>query len=313
MPHYLITGGAGFIGSHIVEYLATQTNHKITVIDNLLTGSMKNIETFQKRIRFLKYDITDTSRLEEIFNDVDYVIHQAALPSVPRSIEDPIKSNWNNINGTLNLLVAAKNAGITRFVAASSSSVYGSEPTLPKIETLPTIPKSPYALTKLATEHYCRLFHSIYGLETVSLRYFNVFGPRQNPKSQYSAVIPLFISKLLNAEPVIIHGDGEQTRDFTYVENVVQANLLACTAPDAAGKAYNIGCQHRTSINQLFDHISKLVGKTAKPMFTEARTGDVKHSLADISAAKSTLNYHPRISVEDGLTKTVAYYTSIQA
>jgi len=311
MAHYLITGGAGFIGSHIVEHLATRTDHEITVIDSLLTGTKENLNPFLDRIRFLEYDITNTDKLAAIFDGVDFVIHQAALPSVPRSIEDPRKSNWNNINGTLNLLIAARDSGVKRFVAASSSSVYGFEPTLPKVETLPTIPKSPYALTKLTGEHYCNLFHSIYGLKTVSLRYFNVFGPRQNPDSQYSAVIPLFITKLLNNEKVIIHGDGEQTRDFTYVENVVQANLLACKASGAAGKVFNIGCRERTSINQLFSSIATLTGKTSVPVHTESRTGDVKHSLADISAAESILNYRPMISVSEGLTKTVAYYTSI--
>jgi len=312
MTHYLITGGAGFIGSHIVEHLATRSDHRITVIDNLLTGSMDNIEPFQDRIQFFEDDVTDTDRLIQIFSDVDYVIHQAALPSVPRSIQNPRKSNWNNVNGTLNLLVAARDAGVKRVVAASSSSVYGFEPTLPKVETLPTNPKSPYALTKLTGEYYCKLFHSLYGLETVSLRYFNVFGPRQNPDSQYSAVIPLFITRLLNGKEIIIHGDGEQTRDFTFVENVVQANLLACQAPDAPGKAFNIGCQNRISVNQLFDEIVGLTGEIMKPVHIETRTGDVKHSLADISAAKSILNYYPEIAVTEGLAKTVDYYTSIR-
>lgn len=312
MSHYLVTGGAGFIGSHIVDSLVRTPGHKVSVIDNFLTGSTTNLTTSKDRITLYEGDINDESLLSQILKDVDYIIHQAALPSVPRSIENPIRSNWNNINGTLTLLNAAKEFGVKRVVAASSSSVYGANPVLPKTENLETIPKSPYALTKLTGEHYCRLFYEIYGLETVSLRYFNVFGPRQSPKSQYAAVIPIFIDRLMKNIPVCIHGDGKQTRDFTYIDNVVQANIIACTAPDAPGNAFNIGCQDRISINEIYTFLSELLEKDRLPEYSPERIGDVKHSLADISAARNLLSYNPDVSVQEGLKKTVAYFTSLR-
>ena len=310
MRHYLVTGGAGFIGSHIVHYLSAQPDCRITVVDNLLTGSTDNIDGIRERVRFIQEDITNLAALRAIVRDIDYIIHQAALPSVPRSIEDPEKSNWNNINGTLNVLLAARDGGVQRVIFASSSSVFGANPVLPKTEDLPTIPKSPYGLTKLTGEHYCRLFHDIYGLETVVLRYFNVFGPRQNPNSQYSAVIPIFIKGILQGKPVTIHGDGEQSRDFTYVENVVQANILACHAPDAAGKVFHVGCGQRLSINALFTLLCELTGRTVDAIHTPSRSGDVRHSHADITAAGKILSYRPQIDVKTGLQRTLDYYSS---
>jgi len=239
---------------------------------------------------------------------VDYVLHQAALPSVPRSIADPYSSNDNNINGTLNLLLMAKEINIKRFVFASSSSVYGFNPSIPKKETQPTIPKSPYALTKLTGETYCRLFYEQYGLKTIALRYFNIFGPRQSPHSQYAAVVPLFIEKILKDESPVIHSDGEQSRDFTYIDNVVSANLKACSAPNASGEAFNIGCGDRTTITELFRSIADIIGFKGDPEYIEMRPGDVRHSLADIDKARNILGYCSEIGIREGLLKTIAHF-----
>lgn len=308
MSRYLITGAAGFIGSHLAHAVADMPNTDVIAVDNLSTGNIRNLDGVIDRITFIQGDITDTQFLHSIMFGVDYVLHQAALPSVPRSISDPLNSNWNNVNGTLNMLVAARDVGVKRFVFASSSSVYGMNPELPKRETQQTHPKSPYALTKLTGEHYCRIFYELYGLETVALRYFNVFGPRQNPFSQYSAVIPLFISQLLSRKKSIIFGNGDQSRDFTYIDNVVDANLAACSAQDIGGSVFNIGCGAQTTVNDLYDMIRNILGSSRHPEYAGERPGDVKHSLADISLAQAKLGYSPKTSVFDGLTETVDYY-----
>ncbi len=310
MAHYIVTGGAGFIGSHIVEKLV-DAGEEVSVFDNLSTGFFENIVPFEDKIHFISGDIRNRDALEKAFQNADFVLHQAALPSVQRSIEDPNACNDNNINGTLNVLLAARNTDIKRVVFASSSSVYGFNPTIPKQEDQQTIPQSPYALSKLTGEHYCRLFYEIFRLETVCLRYFNVFGPRQNPDSQYSAVIPAFITALLNNEIPIIHSDGEQSRDFTYVENVANANLKACIAPKAAGKVFNIGCGERTTINQLYRTINKAMGVRISPRYQPERPGDVRHSLADISRARRYLDYDHQVDLLTGLKYTVDYYRSI--
>jgi len=243
-----------------------------------------------------------------VFEGARYVFHQAAIPSVPRSIDDPKATNIANICGTLSVLVAARDAGVQRVVAASSSSIYGDSPDLPKQEERRGKPLSPYALSKVVTEEYCRLFYQIYGLETVCLRYFNVFGPRQDPKSQYAAVIPRFITRLLDGEGPIVFGDGEQTRDFTFITNVVDANWTAATHPKAAGEAFNIGCGNQTSLNQLLQILSQISGRDAKPVYSPPRTGDVKHSVADVTKARGLMGYSPAVSLEDGLERVVSWY-----
>jgi len=307
--NFLVTGGGGFIGSHIVEELVSQ-NQYVRVIDNFITGKKENLEPFMDRIELFEYDLRSKEQVDEVVKDIDYVIHQAALPSVPRSVSEPLKSNACNVTGTLNLLVASKDLGVKRLVYASSSSVYGDTPVLPKVETMGTNPLSPYAVAKLASENYCKVFASIFGLETVALRYFNVFGQRQDPKSQYAAVIPLFVNNILKGEEIIIHGDGEQTRDFSYVKNVVQANLKACfSKKDVSGKAFNIACGVRISLNELVEIIKNFTKKPVKSVNIDSRPGDVKHSLADINQAKDLLDYDPEISVEKGLEIYIDWYT----
>lgn len=299
----VITGGAGFIGSNLARALCE--NNEVSVLDNLSTGRYENLSPIIKKIKFIHRDITNLSALHQAFDSADYVLHQAALPSVVRSTADPISSNYNNINGTLNVLVAARDCNIRRVVFASSSSVYGDTPILPKDESFAPNPMSPYAVTKLAGEHYCRVFHEVYGLETVALRYFNVFGPAQDPLSQYAAVIPKFVTALKKNERPVVYGDGEQSRDFTYVENVVNANMRACLSEKAAGKVINIACGERTSINQLLKLLNDLLDSNIKPIFKESRPGDVKHSLADISQAKRLLGYEPIYNLKTGLMKTI--------
>lgn len=285
----VVTGGLGFIGSNLVERLIIE--NKVTIIDNQSTGKSDNIKHLkQDNLNLINGSITD-SNLVEIFKEHDYVFHQAALPSVPRSIKDPIASNEANITGTLNVLTAAKDSGIKKVICASSSSVYGDTPTLPKSEDLAINPLSPYAVTKATGELYCKIFQDIYGIQLVSLRYFNVFGPRQDPTSQYSAVIPKFISAIMNNEPPVVYGDGEQSRDFSYVKHVVDANLLACES-DKTG-VFNIACGRRITINQLIDMINDLLGKDIEPIYVNPRSGDIKHSLADISRAR-TFGYEPK-------------------
>ncbi|MBN1878537.1 SDR family oxidoreductase [bacterium] len=311
MIRYLVTGAAGFIGSHLVESLLTLPNTEIIAIDNLITGNLNNLKHLLNRIHFIQDDITHPDVLKELMENIDFVLHQAALPSVPRSISDPDACNRHNITGTLQVLIAARDARVKRVIFASSSSVYGSDITLPKHESLPTIPKSPYALTKLTGEHYCRIFYEAYGLETVALRYFNVFGPRQNVASQYSAVIPQFISHLLAGTPPEIHGDGTQSRDFTYISNIVMANLQACTAPGIAGQVFNVGCGSHISINDLYSIIADEIGSDLEPIYTPPRIGDVRHSCADITKARNLIGYDPSVSVREGLAITVDHYANV--
>lgn len=311
MVHFFISGGAGFIGSNIAEKLA-DSSHKVTVYDNLNTGFYKNIETLSG-INFVDGDLLDTDKLHQTLEGVDIVLHQGALGSVPRSIKDPLTSHAANATGTLNLLIQANSHKVKRFVYASSSSVYGNTPELPKHEDMPTNPKSPYSAQKLLGENYTRIFADIYGLETVSLRYFNVFGPRQNPDSQYSAVIPIFIKKIINDEEPIIFGDGTQSRDFTFVANNVHANLLAATttSPEAIGNVFNIATGGRVTLNELVEGINSILGKNIEPKYQQERTGDVMHSQADISRAQQVLDYKIQVDFKTGLEKTVEYYQKL--
>lgn len=303
---YLITGGMGFIGSNLSEYLSKE--HEVIILDDGTTGRISNIQNLisNNKIKFVNGSITDLSLLKKQFINVDGVFHQGAIPSVPRSISDPIRTNEANVTGTLNVLTAARDCGVKKVVFASSSSIYGDTPTLPKHEGMCPNPLSPYALQKLTGETYCTLFTELYGLDTVALRYFNVFGPKQDPNSQYAAVIPNFIKKLLNKEPPIIYGDGEQTRDFTYVKNVIQANVRAMES--SATGIYNIACNERVSLNKLAKTIMEIIGFEIDPIYEESRPGDVKHSLADISKAKNAFNYNPEYSLIEGLKETVEWF-----
>ncbi|MEN6544581.1 MAG: SDR family oxidoreductase [Armatimonadia bacterium] len=304
MACFLVTGGAGFIGSHIVRHLLKRGD-EVRVIDNLSTGKLENIAEVRDQVKFFELSIRDLEALRPVFEGVDYVLHQGAIPSVPRSVADPVSSHEANCTGTLNVMIAAKDAGVKRVVQASSSSVYGSNPQLPKVETMRPMPISPYAATKLTQEAYASAFYGSYGLETVSLRYFNVFGPRQDPKSQYAAVIPIFCTRILAGERPVIYGDGEQSRDFTYVDNVVQANVKAALATDGAGQAFNIACGDSMTLNQLVRKLNDLIGTNIEPVYEAARVGDVKHSLADISAARAALGYEPAVQMDEGLEQTV--------
>ena len=298
---YLITGGGGFIGSNIVERLVS-VGEEVVVLDNFATGRKTNLEEFETKITLIEGDIRDIETVNSAMRDVDYCLHQAALPSVPRSVADPITCNEVNVSGTLNVLVAARDAGVKRVVLASSSSVYGDTPTLPKVETMTPAPLSPYAVNKITCEYYAAVFHMLYGLETISLRYFNVFGPRQNPKSQYAAVIPIFVTTMLRGERPTIFGDGETSRDFCYVDNAVDANLLACTASaQAVGKTFNVACGQQTTLKQLIDKINHTLDTHIEPLFSDPQPGDVKHSLASIELACRLLDYTPRVFVDEGL------------
>lgn len=299
----IITGGLGFIGSNLVERLIAE--NEVTIIDDQSTGKLDNIKHLkQDHLHLINGSITNPN-LVDIFKDHDYVFHQAALPSVPRSIKDPIASNEANISGTLNVLTAAKDSGIKKVICASSSSVYGDTPTLPKSEDMAINPLSPYAVTKATGELYCKVFQELYGLQTVSLRYFNVFGPRQDPTSQYSAVIPKFIGAIMNDKPPVVYGDGEQSRDFSYVKHVVDANILACES-DKTG-VFNIACGRRITINQLIDMINEILGKDVEPIYSEPRSGDIKHSLADISKA-SMFGYEPKSNFKQELEETIRWF-----
>ncbi len=304
----VVTGGVGFIGSNIVHDICK--DNEVIVIDDISTGNLENIVNLveEESIRLVKGSITDLKLLQDNFSDVDFVLHQAAIPSVPRSVKNPIATNKANIDGTLNVLVAARDCNVEKVVYASSSSVYGDTPTLPKVETMPTCPLSPYAVSKLTGEYYCKVFHDIYGLRTTSLRYFNVYGPRQNPKSEYAAVVPKFISSILNEKPIEIYGDGEQTRDFTFVEDVIDANLLSCKSKKSDGKVMNIAGGKRISINDLASKIMSIIGNNVEIIYKERRQGDVKDSLADISLAKELIEYQSKYLLENGLNKTVEYF-----
>jgi UDP-glucose 4-epimerase len=304
----LVTGGAGFIGSHIAGQLL-DVGHDVRVLDNFATGHRHNLDSFIDEIELVEGDIQSYERASKAVAGCEVVLHQAALPSVPRSVQDPLTSNATNVIGTLNVLLAARDHGVRRVVCASSSSVYGSAAgTAAKREDQPTLPISPYATAKLAGEGYARSFHSVYGLETVALRYFNVFGPRQDPQSQYAAAVPNFITALFAGESPLIFGDGEQSRDFTYVANVVQANMLAIDAPGVAGKAYNVACGQRVSLNRLVDELRDLLGSDVEATYAAPRAGDIKHSLADLSQAEAELGYTPDILLRDGLGLTIEHY-----
>ena len=306
----LVTGGAGFIGSHLVRRLL-RDGYRVRVFDNLATGKAANIAEVRDQIEFIEGSISDGETAARAVDGAQYVLHQAAIPSVPRSIADPLSSHLENSTGTLTMLCAARDAGVKRFVYAASSSAYGDTPTLPKVETMRTDPLSPYAVAKLSGENYCRAFHKVYGLETVALRYFNIFGPRQDPKSLYSAVIPKFITAILEDREISIYGDGEHSRDFTFIENTVDANLLAMTTPDIGGQMCNIACGQRFTLNELIERLGNITGKTPRVQYQERRVGDVQHSLADISRAREVLGYEPRVSFQEGLEQTVAYFKSL--
>ncbi len=307
MTEYLVTGGAGFIGSHLVEHLVKQ-GKTVSVLDNLSTGKRENIEPFLSNIVFYEGDICDEAILDRALENVRIVFHEAALSSVPRSIKDPMLSHRTNSEGTLKLLIHAKEKGVKRVVYAGSSSAYGDSEVIPKIESMTPSPLSPYASSKLAAEHYCQIFASLYGLETVVLRYFNVFGPRQDAQSEYSAVIPKFISALHENRQPVIYGDGEQTRDFNYISNVVSANLLASEISGISGKLFNIAVGECISLNELLSCIQKIMGTNIKPHYDQPRLGDIRHSLADISLAKTFLKYEALVDTFDGLEKTVSWF-----
>lgn len=309
MTRYLVTGGAGFIGSNLVRHLQ-KAGHEVRVFDNFSTGNRGNLVDLQRDIEIMEGDLRSAEACRHAVAGVDYVLHQGAMPSVQRSVQDPITSHETNANATLNLLVAARDAGVKRFVYASSSSIYGDSPTMPKQEEMMPRPKSPYATAKLAAEHYCRIFYELYGLETVCLRYFNVFGPYQDPSSHYSAVIPLFIKAILAQKSPLIFGDGTQSRDFTYVANNVSANLLATTAPAVGGQVFNIACGKRYSLLDLVSTLNEILGSRIEPHFEPARKGDVKHSLADISKAQEKLGYTVQVDFVEGLGKTAEWYRS---
>ena len=307
MAKVLVTGGAGFIGSALVHRLL-ELNAQVRVVDNFSTGFRHNLEDVKDRIDLLEGDLAEMPVAEAAARDVEWVLHQAAIPSVQRSVDDPIASNRANVTATLNLLVAARQAQVKRFVYASSSSAYGDTEVLPKVETMPENPISPYALTKLTGEKYCVVFHRIYGLPTVCLRYFNVFGPRQNPRSPYSAVISRFIDMALEGRRPTVYGDGEQSRDFTYIDNVVSANLLACQAEGVAGMFFNVGTGERHTLNELLGSLSTILGKQLEPVYMDRRAGDVQHSQADIEKARRFLGYTPEVDFEDGLRRTVDWF-----
>jgi UDP-glucose 4-epimerase len=309
MKTHLVTGGAGFIGSHIVEALV-QRGERVRVLDNLSTGKADNLGSFGEEVELVTGDLCDADKVVQCVSGVDCIFHQAALASVPRSVEAPLDTNAACVTGTLNLLNQARKAGVRRVVYAASSSAYGDQPYSSKRECDPLSPLSPYAAAKLAGEHYCQAFYRTYGLETVCLRYFNVFGPRQDPGSPYSAVIPLFITALLQGKQPVIYGDGEQTRDFTYVANVVQGNLLAAEAEGVAGMTMNLANGRSLSLLDLLRSLNRLLGTDVQPTFKPPRAGDVRDSLADITLARKHLNYEPQVAFDEGLRRSIDYYRS---
>jgi nucleoside-diphosphate-sugar epimerase len=307
---YLVTGGAGFIGSSIVEALVRR-GERVRVLDDFSTGSRANLATVAKDVEVIEGDLRDGAIVRRAVAGATYILHQAALRSVPRSVDDPLSTDAVNTHGTLQVLVAARDAkSVRRVVYASSSSVYGDSPALPKVEDQTPAPISPYAVAKLAAEHYCRTFTHLYGLQTVSLRYFNVFGPNQSPESKYAAVVPLFMRAALQNQPIIVHGDGEQSRDFTYIDNVVQANLLSCTAQGVGGEVFNIACNSRHSVLEIAHTIEKFLGRKVTIEHTPPRSGDVRHTQASIAKAERLLNFHPTIGFEEGMRLTFEHLRS---
>ena len=304
---FLVTGGAGFIGSHLVHRLV-QLGRTVRVLDNFSTGRRSNLDEIAARIELIEGDMADPAVARRACAGVDVVLHEAAVPSVPKSVADPLTSHRANVEGTFQLLLAARDAKVRRFVYAGSSSAYGESKTLPKVESMPTDPLSPYAVQKLTGEYYCRAFAKCYGMQTLTMRYFNVFGPRQDPKSQYAAAIPAFVTAILHDRAPTVYGDGEQTRDFTYIENVIFANLLAASADRTSGEVINIACGGRISINQIIAEINKHVGKEIKPEYVEARPGDIKHSAADITLARSVIGYEPLVPTLEGLRMAMDWY-----
>jgi UDP-N-acetylglucosamine/UDP-N-acetyl-alpha-D-glucosaminouronate 4-epimerase len=304
---YLVTGGAGFIGSSIVTALVAR-GERVRVLDDLSTGKESNLEPHRDRVELVKGDICDEQTCVAVMKGVQYVLHQAALRSVPRSVDDPLSTDAVNVHGSLIVLQAARVAGVKRVVYASSSSVYGDNPALPKVESMTPMPRSPYAVSKLTAEYYCRVYAQTFGLSTVSLRYFNVYGPGQDPMSQYAAVIPLFMDALKNNRAATIYGDGEQSRDFTYIDDCVQANLLACTMPDIDGEVFNIAYGAKTSINHIYAAISNLMGRHIPARYEPPRAGDVRHTLADLTQARDRLGFRATTDINAGLEKTVRWF-----
>lgn len=307
MDKFLVTGGAGFIGSSICRKLVSQGCF-VRVVDNLLTGKKSNLADIIDKIEFIEADMGDSEVAQSAVKDIDVVFHEGALPSVPLSVENPVPTHRHCVDATFTMLLAARDAGVKRFVYAASSSAYGDAPTSPKVETMPCNPLSPYAVGKLVGEYYCSVFSGVFGLETVSLRYFNVFGPRQDPKSQYAAAVPAFVTAILKDQPPTIYGDGEQSRDFTYIDNVVHANLLAARARKTSGEVINVACGQAVTVNEIIAMINKLLGKNVRPIYADARPGDVKHSLADITAAKNLIGFEPTVSFADGLRLAIDWY-----
>ena len=307
MQKFLVTGGAGFIGSNICRRLVAEGCF-VRVVDNLLTGKRSNLATVMDKIEFVEADMGVPEVARSVVKDIDVILHEGALPSVPRSVDDPAATHRHCVDATFTLLLAARDAGVKRFVYAASSSAYGDTPTLPKVETMAPNPLSPYAVGKLVGEYYCSVFSKVFGLETIALRYFNVFGPQQDPASQYAAAIPAFVTAILRDQPPTIYGDGEQSRDFTYVDNVVQANLLAARAKETHGEVINVACGEAVTVNAIIGMINQLLGKHVKPLYAPARAGDVKHSLADITAAKKLIGFQPVVLFREGLEKSIDWY-----
>jgi len=307
MEKFLVTGGAGFIGSNICRRLVAEGCF-VRVVDNLLTGKRSNLDDIIDKIEFVEADMGVPEVARSVVRDIDVVLHEGALPSVPRSVDEPELTHQHCIDATFTMLMAARDAGVKRFVYAASSSAYGDTPTLPKVETMPTSPLSPYAVGKLVGEYYCSVFSKVFGLETISLRYFNVFGPYQDPTSTYAAAIPAFVTAILKDKSPIVYGDGEQSRDFTYIDNVVQANLCAARAKKTGGEVVNIACGEKITVNGIIGMINEIVGKDVKPKYEPPRAGDVKHSLADISAARQLIGFEPVILFREGLEKAITWY-----
>ncbi len=307
MTQYLVTGGAGFIGSHIVHRLVAD-GQKVRVLDNFSTGKRANLAAVINDVEVVEGDLRSIDDCLKACKGVEIIFHEGALPSVPKSVADPQSSHDVNINGTFNVLMAARDCGCRRVIYAASSSAYGDQLESPKRESMRPAPLSPYAVNKLVGEYYLRVFNECYGLETLSLRYFNVFGPRQDPKSQYAAAIPAFVTAILNDRPPTIYGDGEQTRDFTYIDNVVHGNMLAAKAPKLSGEVINLACAESVTVNHTIDLINKLLGKEVKPIYTDVRPGDIKHSLSDITLARKLIGFEPVVSFDEGLRRAIEWY-----